>query len=135
MRTARRSTTAPSRSAATALRVAPLLVTLALTLAMTLSLTLAPAPSALAQTPTAPITISGGLRFVAPDDVLIDVSGIPTARRFLDTVELLPRRSGIDVVNELGFDAYLYGLAEVPQSWPEAVLDAQVIAARSYAWR
>ena len=131
MRTAGRSTTRPSNSVSTALRVVPLLVTLALTL----SLTLAPAPSALAQTPNAPITISGGLRFIAPDDVLIEVSGIPTARRFLDTVELLPRRSGIDVVNELGFDAYLYGLAEVPQSWPEAVLDAQVIAARSYAWR
>jgi SpoIID/LytB domain protein len=105
-----------------------------------LALVIAPAPSALAQTPTAPVAaapiqVSSGLRFIAPDDVLLEVSGIPTARRFLDTVELLPRRSGIDVVNELGFDAYLYGLAEVPQSWPEAVLDAQVIAARSYAWR
>ena len=124
MRIAGRSTTS---SASTKLLIVVLLATLALTFA--------PAPSARAQTPTAPITISGGLRFVAPDDVLIEVSGIPTARRFLDTVELLPRRSGIDVVNELGFDTYLYGLAEVPQSWPEAVLDAQVIAARSYAWR
>ena len=82
-----------------------------------------------------PRRIEGGLRFTAPDGTLVEVSGVPNARRFLDTVELLPRRGGVEVVNELGFDAYLYGLAEVPQSWPEAVLDAQVIAARSYAWR
>jgi SpoIID/LytB domain protein len=83
----------------------------------------------------APITVRDGLRFVAPPERLIEVPGIPTARRYLDTIELLPRRGGIDVVNELGLDPYLYGLAEVPQSWPEAVLDAQVIAARTYAWR
>jgi SpoIID/LytB domain protein len=81
------------------------------------------------------VRIGSGLRFSAPEETLLEVSGIPTARRFLDTLELLPRRGGIEVVNELGFDAYLYGLAEVPQSWPEAVLDAQVIAARTYAWR
>jgi len=31
------------------------------------------------------------------------------------------------------FDRYLYGLAEVPSSWPEEALKAQAIAARSYA--
>ena len=82
-----------------------------------------------------PRRVAGALRFTAPDGALVEVSGVPNARRFLDTVELLPRRGGIEVVNELGLDAYLYGLAEVPQSWPEAVLDAQVIAARTYAWR
>jgi SpoIID/LytB domain protein len=81
------------------------------------------------------LRIERGLRFTASEDALLEVSGIPTARRFLDTLELLPRRGGIEVVNELGFDEYLYGLAEVPQSWPEAVLEAQVIAARTYAWR
>jgi len=82
-----------------------------------------------------PVRVSGGVRFTAPDEALIDVSGVPSARRFLDTIELRPRGDGVDVINELAFDTYLYGLAEVPQSWPEAVLDAQVIAARSYAWR
>src|SRR5262245_18067640 len=33
----------------------------------------------------------------------------------------------------LPFDRYLEGIAEVPSSWPRAALDAQVIAARSYA--
>jgi len=78
---------------------------------------------------------TSGVRFAAPDGAFVEVSGIANARRFLDTIELLPRRDAVEVVNELGFDAYLYGLAEVPQSWPEAVLDAQVIAARTYAWR
>jgi stage II sporulation protein D len=94
-----------------------------------------PIGPAAAEEQRAPTRVSGGVRFTAPDDTLIELSGVPTARRFLDTIELLPRRDGVDVVNELAFDTYLYGLAEVPQSWPEAVLDAQVIAARSYAWR
>ena len=33
----------------------------------------------------------------------------------------------------LSFDRYLEGIAEVPPSWPAAALDAQAIAARSYA--
>ncbi|HEX5938246.1 MAG TPA: SpoIID/LytB domain-containing protein [Actinomycetota bacterium] len=33
----------------------------------------------------------------------------------------------------LPFDRYLEGIAEVPSSWPRAALDAQAIAARSYA--
>lgn len=37
------------------------------------------------------------------------------------------------VAEELNMDTYLYGLAEVPASWPEATLDTQAIAGRSYA--
>jgi SpoIID/LytB domain protein len=103
----------------------------------------ASAQAALAEEASAPpFIVDGGLRAVVRDGDraddgsyrVVSVSGIPTARRFLGTIELLPRRDGIDVVNELGFDTYLYGLAEVPQSWPEQVLEAQVIAARTYAW-
>ncbi|MEY3407097.1 MAG: hypothetical protein RL038_158, partial [Actinomycetota bacterium] len=43
--------------------------------------------------------------------------------------------AGIQVVNRLRFnDEYLYGLGEVPSSWPAAALQAQVVAARSYAY-
>ncbi len=116
-----------------AARTALAVMTLA---ALSATLVLAgPIGPAAAEEQRAPARVSGGVRFTAPDDTLIELSGVPTARRFLDTIELLPRRDGVDVVNELAFDTYLYGLAEVPQSWPEAVLDAQVIAARSYAWR
>jgi SpoIID/LytB domain protein len=34
----------------------------------------------------------------------------------------------------VGSEAYLYGLAEVPSSWPVAALQAQAIAARTYAF-
>ena len=39
----------------------------------------------------------------------------------------------IRTVVPLGFEEYLFGLAEVPTSWPVAALRAQAIAARSYA--
>lgn len=37
------------------------------------------------------------------------------------------------LVASLSMDKYLYGLGEVPASWPDAVLEAQAIAARTYA--
>lgn len=41
----------------------------------------------------------------------------------------------LNVVNELRFaDEYLYGLGEMPSSWPQAALEAQAIAGRSYAY-
>ncbi len=118
----------PRRTVVRAVALAVLAAPLASPLALAV-------PAAAQEDVPAPVRVEGGLRFSAPDDALVEVTGIATARRFLDTVELLPRRGDIEVVNELGFDAYLYGLAEVPQSWPAAVLDAQVIAARTYAWR
>ena len=39
----------------------------------------------------------------------------------------------LSVVVTLPFEAYLEGIAEVPPSWPTAALDAQAVAARSYA--
>lgn len=42
----------------------------------------------------------------------------------------------LNIVNELRMnDEYLYGLAEMPSSWPAAALQAQAIASRSYALR
>lgn len=42
----------------------------------------------------------------------------------------------LNVVNELRMnDEYLYGLDEMPSSWPAAALQAQVVAGRSYALR
>ncbi|MEC7844254.1 MAG: SpoIID/LytB domain-containing protein, partial [Actinomycetota bacterium] len=43
---------------------------------------------------------------------------------------------GIFVILEnLPMDKYLYGLAEVPASWPDAALQSQAIAARTYAYQ
>ena len=42
----------------------------------------------------------------------------------------------VNVSTELRLnDEYLYGLAEMPSSWPQAALQAQVVAGRSYALR
>ena len=73
---------------------------------------------------------SGPVRFEAPDGAVLDLGD----RRYVGTVEAAVRPGGLTVVDELSFDAYLEGLAEVPLSWPEQTLQAQVIAARTYAW-
>lgn len=50
------------------------------------------------------------------------------------TVKLLNKK--LNVVNSVRMnDEYLYGLAEVPSSWPSATLQAQAIAGRTYALR
>ncbi len=38
-----------------------------------------------------------------------------------------------DAVVETGYETYLYGLGEMPSSWPMAALQAQAIAGRTYA--
>ncbi|MFA7324961.1 MAG: N-acetylmuramoyl-L-alanine amidase, partial [Candidatus Nanopelagicales bacterium] len=45
-----------------------------------------------------------------------------------------PSGTRLNVVNQLRLhDEYLYGIAEVSSAWPDAAMQAQVIAARSYA--
>lgn len=41
--------------------------------------------------------------------------------------------SNVYMINELPFETYLYGLGEVPSSWPGEALKAQAIAGRTYA--
>jgi SpoIID/LytB domain protein len=74
---------------------------------------------------------SGPVQFDAPDGVTLEVDD----RRYVGVLESRVAGGGLTLLNELSFDAYLEGLAEVPVSWPDAALQAQVIAARSYAWR
>ncbi len=81
-------------------------------------------------------TFGGALRVAfAPLNSLlkIDETGNRYRRGFLDLVH----RSGsatFDAVIELSsYEDYLYGLGEVPSSWPITALQAQAIAARTYA--
>ena len=39
------------------------------------------------------------------------------------------------LLENLPMDKYLYGLAEVPASWPDAALESQAIAGRTYAYQ
>lgn len=47
----------------------------------------------------------------------------------------IPSKISVDGHGEMDFQYYLYGLAEMPTSWPLDALKAQAIAGRSYAYR
>lgn len=92
-----------------------------------------------------------GLEVVRPDETAVDVAVgnmrvIPAAgglvrvgdRRFRGVVDLVADNGSVDVVNNVDMEDYLRGVLprEVPASWGDrtpAVLQAQAIAARSYA--
>jgi stage II sporulation protein D len=56
-------------------------------------------------------------------------------REYHGTLALRSRGGGVSVVNGLALDTYLRGVvpAESPSHWPTAALEAQAVAARSYA--
>src|SRR2546428_8030890 len=54
--------------------------------------------------------------------------------RYPGTIEIGKDTDGtLFVIGVLPFEDYLKGIAEVPRTWPMAALEAQVVAARSYA--
>lgn len=71
----------------------------------------------------------GPLRLV-PNSGVLAVSGL---HDYFGTIELKTAADGIVVVNRLPLEDYLLGLNEVPTRWPEQALEAQAIAARTYA--
>jgi SpoIID/LytB domain protein len=73
------------------------------------------------------LTLDGPVRLVGGQDVLISVDGT----RYHDTIELA---AGGQVINELGMERYVAGVAEMPSRWPLEALKAQAVAARTYAW-
>jgi stage II sporulation protein D len=65
------------------------------------------------------------------DDALLVVDG----RTYAGEMTISTSGSGVVVVEETTIDRYLYGIAEVPFSWPIEALRAQAVAARTYlAW-
>lgn len=67
-----------------------------------------------------------GTKIVSPDNGRTYARGI---------IRFRPAGSGFHVVLEINMEGYLYGLGEMPSSWPMAALQAQAIAARTYALR
>lgn len=57
-------------------------------------------------------------------------------RAYRGTIQLLPFSAGMTIVNQLTMEEYLYAVvpSEMPSSWPAAALQAQAIAARTYAY-
>lgn len=57
-----------------------------------------------------------------------------TVRYRYGQIQIKVVKGALEVTNSLALrDEYLLGISEVPSSWPPAILEAQTIAARSYA--
>jgi SpoIID/LytB domain protein len=105
-----------------------------------------PSPSSTPEDPSGPA--ANFLRLTPPPGGSFLVRGrypfVPTRCRGAERPTLTGRFPGTLLVKRsddgtvaitvaLPFDRYLEGIAEVPPSWPNAALEAQAIAARSYA--
>lgn len=57
-------------------------------------------------------------------------------RAYRGAIQLLPFPAGMTIVNHVTMEEYLYAVvpSEMPSSWPAAALQAQAIAARTYAF-
>lgn len=76
------------------------------------------------------VTVQGGVRFVPYGRAVLAEAGSASYRGIL---EIAPApKGGLSLVNELAFEDYLKGIAEVPGRWPAEALKAQAIAARTY---
>lgn len=69
------------------------------------------------------------LTIVAQGSTVLTVDGQP----YQGDLVAAPDGSGVAVVNRLPFEDYLDGIAEMPSNWPAAALEAQAVAARTYA--
>ena len=56
-----------------------------------------------------------------------------TYRRGILRLRAAPEQGGIHVIHQLGIDDFMRGLSEVPESWPMAAIEAQVVTSRSKA--
>jgi len=79
-------------------------------------------------------TTSGPYRsvtIVPGDGVTLSWNG----RHYAGSLEVTSASDGLVLLDHVGVDDYLLGIQEVPFSWPEAALQAQAVAARTYlAW-
>lgn len=71
----------------------------------------------------------------------IEIVGVDGGRlefgrgRFIGPLRFTQHADGIAVTEVVTIEQYLHGIAEVPFAWPEAALEAQAIAARTYLAR
>jgi SpoIID/LytB domain protein len=74
--------------------------------------------------------LDGTVRLVPTGEEPSSIAGLGS---YFGPIELTPATDGIVVANRLRLERYLLGLAEVPPDWPAEALEAQAIAARTYA--
>lgn len=89
------------------------------------------------QAVSGPGPCKASIRGLSPSGGKVQVDGVGTGRdtfgRGVVNIRTPNGGESVQVSLEIAVDAYLYGLAEVPLSWPRQALEAQVMAARSYA--
>jgi SpoIID/LytB domain protein len=75
-----------------------------------------------------------GTRFLEGPTAVVSFNNGKWSRYQYGRINLVVVGKSFEVTNTVRLkDEYLYGLSEVPSSWPTEVLKAQVIAARTYA--
>ena len=84
-------------------------------------------------TPGAPITFTPGSSRLK----LLTANDNGYVGHYRGTLRIVRTDSGLAIVNKLPLESYLRGVVprESPASWPLAALEAQAVAARSYAYR
>jgi stage II sporulation protein D len=77
-------------------------------------------------------TFAAPLTVTAPAAAPLSVPGLGSYR---GSLQFSPAGGGVQTVNAIGLDDYVRGVvaAEMPSSWATAALDAQAVAARTYA--
>jgi stage II sporulation protein D len=89
----------------------------------------APAPQPSPHDPVSPTPV-----WAVPADGAL-VHAVDRNRTYRGLLEVTGPPGGVKVRNHLDIEQYLKGMAEVPGSWPAAAVQAQAIAARTYAMR
>jgi SpoIID/LytB domain protein len=74
------------------------------------------------------------LRWIGENPIISMSQGSVTTKYKYGYITLKVVKGAMEVTNTLALrDEYLWGISEVPSSWPAAMLEAQAIASRSYA--
>ena len=94
-----------------------------------------PVPTTTSTTqPSQPLTFSGSITATPMNNGRVSVD--PRGRRYRGMLDIAPATGGLRLVNQVNVETYLRGMGEVRNpSWPAASLQAQAIAARTYAMR
>jgi len=74
------------------------------------------------------------LRWVGENPIITMTQGSVSTKYKYGYITLKVVKGAIEVTNTLALrDEYLWGISEVPSSWPASMLEAQAIASRSFA--
>jgi len=74
------------------------------------------------------------LRWMGENPIITMTDGSVSTKYKYGYITIKVVKAALEVTNTLALrDEYLWGISEVPSSWPAAMLEAQAIASRSYA--